>query len=61
MQTRKVEVEIKTVDDRHCDGRCEFALLDICTLHNEFRGVGEIGYIRTAECIKAEKGRNDRT
>jgi hypothetical protein len=64
MQTRKVEVEIKTVDEKHCAYKkesCQFIsgyYPAYCILDKKHRklGIDGTGYIRTASCIKAEKG-----
>ena len=62
MQTRKVVVEIKTVDDRHCSKRCkcfedeQFNACAYCKLFRETLGKINNRFIRTASCIKSEKG-----
>jgi hypothetical protein len=59
---RKVVVEIKTVDDRHCSKRCPLLRyseqLDdhYCAVFcGSLLDKDTIGYIRTAECIKGER------
>jgi len=60
MQTRKVVVEIKTIDDEHCSKKCGWHIKDLskCSLttSNYLRNLRLDGrfYLRTARCKKGE-------
>lgn len=61
MQTRKIAVEIKTIDDKHCSKDCNYFYepqLCIAIPPYQLIGIttvrGTIGYLRTKECLKRE-------
>ena len=60
MQTRKIVVEIKTIDDEHCSKKCKwfFNVWGKCTLTDIYYLTNlkkdRRGYLRTAECKKGE-------
>jgi hypothetical protein len=56
MQTRKIVVTIKTIDDKHCHQGCDFFNLiqPFCELNCINQKLDKIGYLRTKECLKRE-------
>jgi hypothetical protein len=63
MQTRKIVVEIKTIDDEHCDNHCLFWAYSMlgtgrkCSLFlgdESYTKKDSTGYLRTAACRKGE-------
>ena len=57
MQTRKVVVDVKTIDDEHCSRKCNFLHKTWTRPYCLIEGVikqDHIGYLRTSECKKGE-------
>jgi len=54
---RKIAVEIKVIDDRHCSPECRFYHHSSCILPDkgeDWLHYDETGYLRTAACINSE-------
>ena len=59
MQKRIIQVQIETIDDKHCSLDCPAQYeLDkgFCQLTKATLKYDKIGYIRTKACIKNEEG-----
>jgi len=60
MQTRKIAVTIKTIDEKHCSVKCDgffgrYARTQYCGWRlNEPLYEDSNGYLRTKECMKGE-------
>ena len=59
MQTRKIGVEIKTIDEKHCsEDRCKVRedtdCVWFCEQFGEDLEFDNIGYLRTKQCIDNE-------
>jgi hypothetical protein len=60
MQNRRIAVEIKTIDEKHCSKRCkqfDIVLFDggaMCNEFGEFLDMKKNRYLRTKQCLKRE-------